>query len=356
MDLRFLKLPSRIPAGQLIYFTRQLAVMLRAGIPLVRALHTLSSQLTNRAFAGIVASLAVQVEQGDKLSDALARYPSLFPVYYVNMVKVAEASGSLDEIFLRLASFLENQHRTKKKIISALAYPVFVLLVALVILLIIMGFVVPSFMKMFREYGEALPLPTRLLLGASQFVRERWWIGGLFVVGLFALISFLRRFPGVRYKMDELILLLPGIGGLFKRFYVGRIAQTLSTLLASGVPIVEAISVTRGTIENEVYRALLQRLIFIVEEGDEISSYLRTQVKFFPPLVVEMISLGEETGKLAPMLSQVAEIFEEEMELMVSSLTSLLEPFLIVFMGAVVGFIVIAMFLPLFSLTQIMSR
>ncbi len=356
MKLPLINLPGKIPSGQIVYFTRQLSIMLKAGIPLIRALHTLSSQLTNKELACIVRSIAMQVEQGDKLSEALARYPKVFPSYYVNMVKVAEIGGALDEIFRRLASFLEKQERLKKKIISALVYPMFILLVAVAILIIIMAFVVPAFMKMFKEYGESLPAPTQFLLSLSSIVRVYWWLFPILVLGMFLLLKLLRKVDKIRYQLDLLLLKTPLIGGLLKRFYVSRFSQTLGTLLSSGVPIVEGLQVVKGTLGNEVFRSIIQRLMFVVQEGEDISSYLRSRTDVFPPLVVEMVKIGEETGSLPSMLNEIAEVYEDEMDLVISSFTSILEPFLIVFMGLVVGFVVIAMFLPLFTLTQAMSQ
>ncbi len=356
MKLRFLKLPGRVSSGQIVYLTRQLSIMLKAGIPLVKALYTLSSQLSDKELANIVKSIAIQVEQGDKLSYALARYPKIFPSYYVNMIKVAEVGGLLEEVFRRLATFLEKQERLKKKIISALVYPVFILLVAVAILVIIMAFVVPAFMKMFKEYGETLPGPTQFLLTVSSLVRTYWWIIPFLAIGVFVLIRILRRNSKIRYQMDRLFLKMPIIGGLLKRFYISRFAQTMGALLSSGVPMIESLEVVKETLTNDVFRAIAQQLIFVVQEGEDISSYLRSQVGVFPPLVVEMIKIGEETGTLPSMLSEIAEIYEDEMDIIVSSFTSVLEPVLIVFMGLVVGFIVIAMFLPLFTLTQAISR
>ena len=350
------KLPRKVSPGQLVYFTRQLSVMLKAGIPLVRALHTLSSQLSDKAMAAIVRGLAVEVEQGDKLSEAMMHFPGVFPAYYINMVKVAELGGILEEIFHRLAVFLEKQQRTRKKILSALAYPAFILLVAMLILLVIMTVVVPTFMKMFSEYGRDLPLPTQILLAISNFIRRKWWMGALLVFVMFVVYQFLLKWPRIRYKIDFLKLRLPLIGGLLRRFYISRFCQTLGTLLSSGVPILTALEVVKDTLNNEVFRAIVQRLIFLVEEGEELSTYLRSQERIFSPIVVEMISIGEETGTLASMLMQIADTYDDEIDLMVSSFTSILEPFLIVFIGLIVGFIVISMFLPLFSLTQMMSQ
>ncbi len=349
-------LPRKVSPGQLVYFTRQLAIMLRAGIPLVRALYTLSSQLSDKSMASVVRALALEVEQGDKLSEAMMRFPDVFPSYYVNMVKVAELGGLLEEIFHRLALFLEKQQRTKKKVLSALAYPAFILLVAILILLVIMTVVVPTFMKMFSEYGQDLPVATQILISISNFIRSRWWLGILAVLGLVGLYSLLMRIDSIRYRVDFIKLRLPLIGELLKRFYISRFCQTLGTLLSSGVPIITALEVVKDTLGNEVFRSIVQRLIFLVEEGEDLSTYLKTQDRVFPPLVVEMISIGEETGTLPSMLVQIADTYDDEIDLIVSSITSVIEPMLIVFMGLVVGFIVISLFLPLFNLTQIMSQ
>ncbi len=350
------KLPWRNSSGQLVYFSRQLYVMIKSGIPLARALKTLSQQMSDNEMRGIVSSLALQVEQGEPLSSAMENFPKVFPYYFTNMVKAAELGGALEEIFHRLSIFLEKQQRTKRKVISAFVYPAFILTVAVLILLVIMTFVVPSFMKMFAEYGEALPAPTRFLLWFSNFIRNQWYIGIIGGIILAVGARVILKRPALRYKFDMFLLKIPIVGELLKKFYLSIFAHMLGTLLASGVPILSALSVVKETINNQVFKSLIGQLTFLVEEGEDMAPFLRSHPKVFVPLFVEMVSVGEETGNLPSMLLEIADTFDEEIDVIVGSLTSVLEPFLIVFMGLIVGFIVIAMFLPLFTLTQVMSQ
>ncbi len=351
-----IKLPWKRHSGQLVYFSRQLYVMLKSGIPLVRALKTLSDQMSDDEMKAIVSSLALQVEQGEPLSGAMENFPQVFPYYFTNMVKAAELGGALEEIFHRLSVFLEKQQKTKRKVISAFVYPAFILAIALIILLVIMTFVVPSFMKMFAEYGEALPGPTRFLLAVSTFIRSKWYIGIGIITLLILGFNYLLQVPALRYKFDNFVLKLPVIGPLLKKFYLSVFAHMLGTLLASGVPILSALAVVKETINNQVFKSLIGQMALLVEEGENITPFLRSNPKVFVPLFVEMVSVGEETGNLPSMLMEIAQTFDDEIDVLVGSLTSILEPFLIVFMGLMVGFIVIAMFLPLFTLTQVMSQ
>ena len=339
---------------QLVLCTRQLATLVKAGMPLLRALHTVIDQLDEGAFRTALVTAAREVESGLKFSDALAAHPRWFPPFYVNMVRAGELGGLLDEILKRLAELLEKQARLRERVKSALMYPAFVLVAAVAILVILMAFVVPTFLGMFTELGSALPWPTQLLVGLCHAVRYGWWIVLLGLAGLVALSRMFLATPHGRRLADQAVLATPVVGSLVERLLIGRFARTLGTLIASGVPILTALDTVRATVTNVVIGEALQDVEQSLKTGESLARPMELS-GVFPPLVTRMVALGEETGQLDRMLMQVADSYEEEVEVQLSGLTQLLEPLLIVVVGGMVGFIVIAMFLPLMSLTKLLG-
>ncbi len=353
---REIKLPSflkvkHVSLKQLSVFTRQLSTLINAGLPLVKTLYTLTDQLDGY-FKEVVAKITSQVEAGDKFSACLARYPGIFPNVFVNMIKAAELGGMMDEVLKKLAIFLEKEERLKARVRSALIYPAFVLAVAVIILTLLMVFVVPTFSEMFADLGGDLPVPTRILMATSGAIRYSWyWI----ILGIAALVFAYRVFvrsPKNRFLIDKLKLRLPVFGKLIQQMAVAHFSRTLGTLLKSGVPILGALEAVRDTVGNSVIARATMRVHDSIKEGENISTQMEASGAF-PPLVVTMVSVGEESGELDNMLIQIANDYEEEVDVTVSSLTSLLEPVLIVLMGLIVGFIVVAMFLPLFTLAKL---
>jgi type IV pilus assembly protein PilC len=348
----FLKL-QHVPLKQLSVFTRQLATLINAGLPLVKSLYTLTDQLDGY-LKEVVGRITAQVEAGDKFSTALARYPRIFPNVFVNMVRAAELGGMMDEVLKKLAIFLEKEERLKSRVRSALIYPAFVLGIAVIILALLMVFVVPTFSNMFEDLGGDLPVPTQLLIGTSFAVRYSWhWI----ILGMGALVfayRFLVRLPANRFFVDKVKLHLPVFGKLLEQMAVARFSRTLGTLLKSGVPILGALEAVKDTVGNEVLARATMSVHDSIKEGENISAQMEASGAF-PPLVVRMVSVGEESGELDNMLIQIANDYEEEIDITVSGMTSLLEPVLIVLMGLIVGFIVIAMFLPLFTLARLIT-
>jgi type IV pilus assembly protein PilC len=339
---------------QLVHFTRQLATLVAAGLPLVKSLQTLYSQLEEGYLKEVVGTVAEDVEAGNTFSSSLTRFPKVFPSLFVNMVKAAELGGMLDEVLRRLADFLEKQHRLRERIRSALVYPAFVLGIAVIILSILIVFVVPTFTKMFAELGGMLPLPTRLLIGTSNFCREKWYLVILTLACLAFFYRILTKDPRRKILFDKLRLRLPVFGRLLQEVCIARFARTLGTLLSSGVSILVALDVVRETVGNEVIASAVTKVRESIKEGESVANPLQL-AGVFPPLVVKMVSIGEETGQLDKMLVQIANEYEEEVDLTVASLTALLEPVLIVTMGIIVGFIVISMFLPLFALARLIG-
>lgn len=323
-------------------------------MPLLRALRTVSDQLDPGPLREVFVAISADVESGVKFSDALARHPRRFPRFYVNMVRAGELGGLLDTILTRLAELLEKQARLRQRVRSALMYPAFVMVAAFAILLILMIFVVPTFVSMFTELGSALPLPTQILVTTSDILRHWWWAVLLTLAALPALARALIGTPGGRRMVDAASLRAPVFGSLVERLLIARFARTLGTLLASGVPILSALETVRATITNVVMDDALRDVEQSLKAGESLARPMELS-GVFPPLVTRMVALGEETGQLDEMLVRVADSYEEEVEVQLAGLTQLLEPILIVAVGGMVGFIVIAMFMPLLSLTKLLG-
>ncbi|PIQ84020.1 MAG: hypothetical protein COV75_04450 [Candidatus Omnitrophica bacterium CG11_big_fil_rev_8_21_14_0_20_63_9] len=339
--------------AQLVLSTRQLATLVKAGMPLLRALRTVHEQLDPGPLREVFGQVARDVEAGVKLSEALSHHPRWFPVFYVNMVRAGELGGLLDEILKRLAELLEKQARLRERVKSALMYPAFVMIAAVGILIVLMAFVVPTFMGMFSELEAALPWPTQILVVACTVVR-RWWV--IVLLALAALVVGARTLAqtrGGRRLIDRAMLRAPVIGSLTERLLIARFARTFGTLISSGVPILSALETVRATVTNSVIDDALRDVEHSLKIGESLTRPMEL-CGVFPPLVTRMVALGEETGQLDRMMVQVADSYEEEVDVQLAGLSQLLEPLLIVFVGGVVGFIVIAMFLPLISLTKLL--
>ena len=352
--LAVLNFRKRVSTKSLVVFTRQLSTLIAAGLPLVKALRTLYDQLEPGTLKDIIKNIAGEVESGTNFSEALSRFPRVFPEFYANMIKAGELGGMLEGILKRLSEFLDKNQRLKEKIKSALMYPAFVMLVAVLILIMLMIFVIPTFTNMFAELGGALPLPTKVLITTSEIIRRAWFlipvIPVIIVVSYRSLVKNINR----RFVVDKIKLRIPVVGVLIQQVCVARFSRTLGTLLTSGVPILDALQTVKDTVGNEFIARSVLQVRDSIKEGESVSGPMEAS-KAFPPLVVKMINIGEETGQLDKMLIQIADNFEEEVDVAITGLTSLLEPLLIVFMGLVVGFIVISMFMPLFSLAKLIG-
>ena len=303
---------ARIPHSQLVISTRQLATLVKAGMPLLRALRTIAEQLPpGRPGRQIFTQIASDVESGVKLSEAFARHPASFPFFYVNMVRAGEVGGLLEEILRRLTDLLEKQSRLRQRVRSALMYPAFVMCAAVGILAILMAFVVPTFLGMFDELGSNLPLPTQILVWACDWIRGWWWLMGLGAVGAAVLFRAARQTPTGRRTFDRLTLRAPVFGSLVQRLLIGRFARTLGTLLASGVPILAALETVRATITNAIIDDALADVVRSLKAGETLAKPIERAGGVFPPLVSRMVALGEETGQLDQMLVQVADSYED---------------------------------------------
>jgi type IV pilus assembly protein PilC len=342
---------DRVKQAQIVTFTTQLATLQDAGLPIVRSVKILATQQRPGKFQDQLSAVAEEVEGGSTFSEALAKHPRSFDKLYVSMVKAGEAGGVLDVILNRLATFMEKSQKLKKKVKGALIYPVAVLSVASLILFFIMIYVVPSFQSMFKELGQNLPAPTQFLLSASQTIRHYWFLIPGIPFLLWMGFKFVARSPRGRLMLDKFKLKLPIFGLIIKKSSIARFCRTLGTLIASGVPILEALRIVKDAIGNVVLSNAIEEVHGSIREGDTIAGPLR-QAGIFDELLVNMIDVGEETGELDKMLIKISDNYETDVDVAVESMSSLLEPLLIVGMGGVVGFIVVALFLPLIEIIK----
>ena len=343
---------ERISAQDLAVLTRQLATLAKAGLPLIDCLGAIIEQIEQSKLKRVFSHVRQQVREGRSLADALQAHPRIFSHIYVNMVRAGEESGTLDTVLTRLADYTEGQARLLRTVQSALTYPVLMMVVASGIMLFLLAYVVPQVTRIFSETNQALPLATQVLLGVSSFLAEAWWIL-LFgaAVGLFAALRLL-RIPAWRARSDRFILRLPWIGRLVQRLSMARFARTLSTLLASGVPILTGLNIVIQLMNNVLLRQVVEAARTSVQEGESLAAPLRRS-GLFPALLIQMISVGERSGELEVMLSRAADAYDEEVETSLARVTSVLEPLTIIVMGGVVLFIVLAILLPIFQLNQL---
>jgi type IV pilus assembly protein PilC len=350
-----LSLGGRVKDKDIVVFTRQFATMIDAGLPLVQALDILSTQVESKTLGRALTQVKADVESGATYADALKKHPRVFSELYVNMVAAGEAGGILDTILNRLATYIEKAMKLKKKVKGALIYPAVVTSIAVMVIAVIMIFVVPTFAKMFANLGGTLPLPTRIVLGMSNFIAG---IGGLMVLGaIIALIVFVvqvRRTEKGKLSIDKIVLKLPIFGVLLNKVAVAKFTRTLGTLVSSGVPILDGLEITAKTSGNKVVEYAIMDVRKGVVGGKTLAEPI-TKAKVFPPMVTHMIAVGESTGALDAMLAKIADFFDDEVDAAVSNLTAMLEPLLMVFLGTSVGFIVVAMYLPIFKLITLIK-
>jgi len=337
-------------------FTRQVATLLQAGLPLLRSLEVMIRQEKNLRFKEVVTGLADGVRSGNNLSDGLQRYPKVFDRLFVNMVRAGEAGGVLDVVLSRLARFMEKSVKTNKKIKSAMVYPMVVVTVAFAIVSLLMVFVVPSFQKIFKDMlkGKSLPELTQIVINISTFMKSHI----LVTIGLLFAVYFGGKFllsttMGKKF-MDHAILATPKVGDFARKANIARFTRTFGTLMSSGVPILQALTITRDTIPNTVVQKALERVHDRVRDGEPLAAPLEQQ-KIFPTMVTSMIDVGEETGELPEMLNRIADNYDEDLDNAVASITSIIEPVMIVFLALVVGTIVIALFLPIIAIIKDLS-
>jgi len=342
---------KRVTDKMLAVFTRQLATMIDAGLPLVQSLEILAMQQEHKAFQEVLTSIKDDVESGSTFAAALGRHPKVFNDLYVNLVVAGEEGGILDNILLRLSNYIEKAVALKKKVKSAMVYPAAIVGVAVLVVAVLLIYVIPVFEKMFLSAGQSLPTLTLIIVGMSKLLKQYFLF---FVAAVVVLVFLLRRYyktDGGRHVIDSFLLKVPVFGMLFRKIAIARFSRTLSTLVSSGVPILDSLNIVAKTAGNIIVEDAIMKARSSISEGETIADPL-ARADVFPPMVTQMISVGESTGALDNMLGKIADFYDEEVDTTVATLTSLMEPFLMIFLGGTIGTIVIAMYLPIFNMAS----
>ncbi|MCJ7775077.1 MAG: type II secretion system inner membrane protein GspF [Desulfobulbaceae bacterium] len=342
---------QRVKAAELSATTRQLSILLGAGVTLVASLDAMIAQITNPLLKKIMAQVKESVNEGKSLAFSLSQHPKLFSQIYINMVRAGEASGSLDLVLDRLAEFSEHQDALRGRFKAALAYPVFMFFIGSIILFFLVTFIVPNITKIFSDMHQTLPLPSLVLIGVSNFLKSFWWLVLLVLGGCAILIKKLIKTPRGNHIWDEIKLRTPVIGAIYMKMAMARFGRTLGSLLQSGVPPLPALQIVRNIVNNTLIAEVIDNAMEEIEAGASLATSL-AQSRWFPPIVIQMISVGEQSGELENMLDKVADVYERETESKIMAMTSMLEPIMILVMGVVVGFIVISILLPIFEMNQ----
>src|SRR5215203_2135469 len=345
------KKPKRghIKMRDIVILTRQFSTMINAGLPLVQAMTILAEQTDNKVLSEVMRKVVFDVESGNTVADALGKHPQAFSNLYVNMVAAGEAGGILDTILMRLATFMEKNDALIRKVKGAMIYPGVIMSVAAIAIMVLLIFVIPVFETMFGSVGLALPLPTRIVIGMSRFLKGYWWLMGGAVGGGFMLLKRYYASQSGKLNIDRLLLKMPVLGDVLRKSAVSRFTRTLGTLISSGVSILDGLEITAKTAGNMVIHDAVMESRQSIAGGETISAPLEKS-KVFPPMVISMIAVGEQTGGLDEMLTKIADFYDEEVDVAVGGLLALMEPVMIVFLGVVVGGMVVAMYLPIFDM------
>ncbi|HXA16064.1 MAG TPA: type II secretion system F family protein [Thermoanaerobaculia bacterium] len=348
-EIAFPKFGGGVPPQLVAIFTRQFSVMIDAGLPLVQCLEILAGQQENKTFKRALIQIRQDVESGSNLADSMRKHPKIFNDLFTNMVAAGEAGGILDTILQRLAQYIEKSVKLNSQVKSAMIYPVAVISIACIVVAVILWKVIPVFAALFKGLGATLPMPTLIVIGLSNFIADYWWLIGIILFGtIYSLRRYHETYKGKRV-LDGIILKMPILGLLMRKIAVARFCRTLATLTSSGVPILDGLQITARTAGNAVIEDAIMATRKSVEEGKTISEPL-ADTDVFPSMVVQMIAVGEQTGALDTMLSKIADFYEDEVDTAVAGLMKLLEPVLIAFLGVAIGGIVIAMYMPMFTL------
>jgi type IV pilus assembly protein PilC len=346
-----IKLPSRVKTKDLTIFSQQFAAMIDAGISLVDCLDILQKETGHPRLKEVIRGMKGDIETGMSLSEAMFKYPDVFPTLYCQLIKAGETGGVLDKVLNQLVDHYERQDEINRKVKSALYYPVTILVVAVAVVIFLVVKIVPTFVEMFSGFGGELPGPTRLLLGMSSFIKNYWWLIMAFLGIVFLLFYNYRNTPQGKYRIDKVMLRIPVIGGMLGKVMVSRFASTLAILLASGVDLLASLSIVEEVLDNRVYGDVLVEARGQIREGINLSVTL-DETPVFPNMVVQMIKIGEEAGSLELMLKKIDNFYNKEVESSIDASISLIEPVMIVFLAAIVGFIVISIVLPMFDMYQ----
>ena len=346
-----LQIGTGVKAEDITNFARQFSAMVSAGLPLIQCLNILSEQSENPNFKKVLIAITQSVESGNSLADSLAKHPKIFPELFVNMIAAGEIGGILDTILLRLATFLEKAAGLKRKIKGAMMYPLIISIVAVGAVSALMIFVIPVFTKMFLDAGAKLPAPTQVVVNISNFMKTPVKIIPVVagIVALFVAFFKYRGTPNGRFKTDQFVLKIPALGDLIRKSSVAQFSRTLGTLLTSGVSIIESLEITAKTASNMVVRRALESMIVAITEGKTITDPMKA-TGVFPPMVIQMVAVGEESGGLDQMLTKIADFYDEEVNAAVETVTGLMEPIIIVLLAVILGGVLIAMYMPMFSM------
>ncbi len=355
LEIKIPGLGERITERDVVVFTRTFATMVDAGLPLVQCLEILAEQTENPRFSKAIQDIGQSVESGSTYADALRKHPKIFDDLYCNMVEAGETGGILDTILNRLAGYMEKSISLKRQVRSALVYPSVIVAVALGVVIFLMYAVVPTFEEIFTSLGATLPLPTQITIAMSKFVQKNVVLLGALLIGAVIGFRYLRKTEKGLKMTDAMLLKMPVFGLLLRKVAVAKFTRTLSTLIASGVPILEGLEITAKTSGNKIIEDAILKTRVSISEGKTISEPLAA-TEVFPPMVTQMIAVGETTGALDSMLEKIADFYDEEVDITVQNLTQLLEPAMMVFLGVSVGFIVISMYMPMFSLVGELSK
>jgi type IV pilus assembly protein PilC len=342
---------GKITMRDIVIFTRQFSTMINAGLPLVQALDILATQSESAALKDVTRQVVFDVESGNTVADALRKHPKAFSDLYVNMVAAGEAGGILDTILMRLAVFMEKNDALVRKVKGAMIYPGVIMSVAAIAITVLLIFVIPTFERMFASVNMALPLPTRIVIGMSRFLQHYWW---LVLAAMAGMVVMLKRYYATtdgKLKIDRMALNMPVLGDVLRKSAVSRFTRTLGTLISSGVSILEGLEITAKTAGNRVIQDAIMESRASIAGGETISAPLKKSA-VFPPMVISMIAVGEQTGGLDEMLGKIADFYDEEVDAAVSGLLALMEPLMIVFLGVVVGGMVVSMYLPIFDMVN----
>jgi general secretion pathway protein F len=345
---------KRIKPAEVSIATRQLSILLGAGVPLVGSLDALVSQITNPLIKKIMAEVKESVNEGNSLALALSQHPKAFSNVYVNMVRAGEASGSLDVVLDRLADLGERQQALKGRFQAALAYPVFMFLIGSLVLFFLITFVVPNITQIFSDMQAALPLPTVLLINVSNFLKSFWWLILIGIACGIVIIKKLIKTPKGRYFWDEAKLRIPILGPINSKIALGRFGRTLGSLLQSGVPLISALQIVRNIVNNVIIADVIDNAVEEIQAGKSLASPL-AESRWFPSIVVQMIFVGEQSGELEKMLGKIADTYERDVETNIMAMTSMLEPVMILAMGVIIGFIVVSILLPIFEMNRMIQ-
>jgi len=352
-----LRIPGRkgkVSRRDLAIFTRQFATMIDAGLPLVQCLDILGMQQENQAFKQVILKVKEDVESGSTFADALEKHPKVFDELFVNLVSAGEVGGILDTILSRLAAYIEKAMKLAKQVKSAMVYPSTLLAVALIVTTVLLLYVIPIFGQMFQDFGAALPAPTLIVLAISAYTRKYFLLGLVLIIVLVLAFRWYYKQEGGRRRIDRFLLRVPIFGDLLRKIAVARFSRTLGTMVSSGVPILESMEIVAKSAGNKIIEEAIVKARASISEGKTISEPL-AESKVFPIMVTQMVSVGEATGALDTMLNKIADFYDDEVDAAVGALTSLLEPMLMIFLGVVIGGLVIAMYLPIFKLAGVVG-